>query len=196
MGLREVLQKPNRQPLRVAIICSGTESPLLALEMVQDALKSLGEPEMQVDHLFSAEIVPYKQAYIERNFHPKIIFRDITEIMDAIHDAIPTATTVYKEISKARQLTEKVNALAKGLLITVLSERHISNVQRICDSSALTSCDSESRCSDGKLGQRIVVLALCGHRVCQQRHETAREQHPTQWAALGCSASRQDHHLL
>ena len=95
MGLREVLQKPGRQPLRVATMCSGTESPLLALEMVQDALKSLGEPEMQVDHLFSAEIVPYKQAYIERNFHPKIIFRDITEITDAIHDAIPTATTVY-----------------------------------------------------------------------------------------------------
>ena len=95
MGLREVLQKPNRQPLRVATMCSGTESPLLALEMVQDTLKSMGEPEMQVDHLFSAEIVPYKQAYIERNFHPKIIFRDITEITDAIRDAIPTATTVY-----------------------------------------------------------------------------------------------------
>lgn len=95
MGLREVLQKSNRQPLRVATMCSGTESPLLALEMVQDALKSMGEPEMQVDHLFSAEIVPYKQAYIERNFHPKIIFRDITEITHAICDAIPTATTVY-----------------------------------------------------------------------------------------------------
>ena len=68
MGLKKILHKSNRQPLRVATMCSGTESPLLALEMVQDALKSLGEPELHFDHLFSAEIVPYKQAYIERNF--------------------------------------------------------------------------------------------------------------------------------
>lgn len=94
MGLRETLRE-NQQTLRVASMCSGTESPLLALEMVQDALKTLGAPELHVDHLFSAEIVPYKQAYIERNFHPKIIFRDITEITSAIHEKIPTATTAY-----------------------------------------------------------------------------------------------------
>jgi site-specific DNA-cytosine methylase len=95
MGLREFLQKMNGQSLRVATMCSGTESPLLALEMVQDALRSSGEPELQVDHLFSAEIVPYKQAYIERNFHPKIIFRDITEMTDAVLNDPATATTVY-----------------------------------------------------------------------------------------------------
>ncbi|GAB7324538.1 hypothetical protein MBLNU13_g08443t2 [Cladosporium sp. NU13] len=101
-----------------------------------------------------------------------------------------------KEISKARELTAKVNALAKGLLTTVRSERYISNVQRIRDSSTPTSCDGESCCSDGKLGQRVAVSALCGHRVCQQCHETAREQHRTRCAAPGCSASQQDHHLL
>lgn len=31
--------------------------------------------------MFSAEIVPFKQAYIERNFHPSIIFRDIRELI-------------------------------------------------------------------------------------------------------------------
>lgn len=94
LGLKEVLET-TKQPLRVATMCSGTESPLLALEMVQDALQALGAPELHVDHLFSAEIVPYKQAYIERNFHPTIIYRDITEMTDAIRDRIPTATTVY-----------------------------------------------------------------------------------------------------
>jgi site-specific DNA-cytosine methylase len=93
-GLREVLKKMTR-PLRVATMCSGTESPLLALEMIQDALKSLDETELKVDHLFSAEIVPYKQAYIERNFHPKIIFRDITEITKAVEEEFPQATTAY-----------------------------------------------------------------------------------------------------
>lgn len=35
---------------------------------------------MNIQHMFSAEIVPYKQAYIERNFHPDKLFRDIREI--------------------------------------------------------------------------------------------------------------------
>ena len=94
MGLREALAS-FPQPLRVATMCSGTESPLLALEMVQDALQSAGAPELKIDHLFSAEIVPYKQAYIERNFNPPIIFRDISEITEAVNNEVPTATTVY-----------------------------------------------------------------------------------------------------
>jgi site-specific DNA-cytosine methylase len=94
LGLRKAL-KTNTTPLRVATMCSGTESPLLAIEMVQDALRSMGEAELSVEHLFSAEIVPYKQAYIERNFNPPIIYRDITEITSAIGMEIPAATTVY-----------------------------------------------------------------------------------------------------
>jgi hypothetical protein len=36
----------------------------------------------ELDHLFSGEIVPYKQAFIERNFQPPIIFCDITELSE------------------------------------------------------------------------------------------------------------------
>lgn len=35
-------------------------------------------------HLFSAEIVPFKQAYIERNFHPRYLFRDVAELKDRV----------------------------------------------------------------------------------------------------------------
>ena len=93
LGLREALK--TTPVLRFATMCSGTESPLLAIEMVQDALRSLGECELAVEHLFSAEIVPYKQAYIERNFNPPIIFRDITELTSAVNMETPAATTVY-----------------------------------------------------------------------------------------------------
>lgn len=31
-------------------------------------------------HVFSAEIVEYKQAYIERNFRPPLLFRDAIEL--------------------------------------------------------------------------------------------------------------------
>lgn len=36
--------------------------------------------DLRISHLFSCEIVPFKQAYIERNFRPPIIFRDILEL--------------------------------------------------------------------------------------------------------------------
>lgn len=32
-------------------------------------------------HLFSAEIDPFKQSYIQRNFSPDIIFRDVNELI-------------------------------------------------------------------------------------------------------------------
>ena len=35
----------------------------------------------EIEHVFSAEIEPFKQAYIERNFHPPVLFRDITQFL-------------------------------------------------------------------------------------------------------------------
>jgi site-specific DNA-cytosine methylase len=56
------------------------------------ALERKGMPPIQVNHLFSTEIDPIKQGYIERNFHPKILFRDAREF---ISDDSTTAITAY-----------------------------------------------------------------------------------------------------
>ncbi|KAH8923781.1 hypothetical protein BT69DRAFT_1281148 [Atractiella rhizophila] len=69
--------------LRVATMCSGTESPLLALGMISKALKEKKGVELPIEHVFSCEIEPFKQAcelYIERNFSPPILFRDVLEL--------------------------------------------------------------------------------------------------------------------
>lgn len=95
LGFNDAVEHLGSRPLRVATMCSGTESPLLALEMIRDALKDLSPGTINLQHLFSAEIVPYKQAYIERNFNPPIIFRDITELTEAVNDDVPMATTAY-----------------------------------------------------------------------------------------------------
>jgi len=94
LGLRDAASKLEKRPLRVATMCSGTESPLLALEMIKDAMATLGEATFNSVHLFSAEIVPYKQAYIERNFGVPIVFRDIRELT-AAKDVGHEATTAY-----------------------------------------------------------------------------------------------------
>lgn len=99
LGFENVLRHLGSRKLRVVTMCSGTESPLLALEMISDGaldcislfvdiiliiagLKRLHGLAFDIEHLFSAEIVPFKQAYIERNFHPPYIFRDVRELKD------------------------------------------------------------------------------------------------------------------
>jgi hypothetical protein len=69
--------------LRVGTMCSGTESPLLALQLISEAMeadKAMDGRKLKVEHIFSCEIEPFKQAYIERNFRPPILFRDVTEL--------------------------------------------------------------------------------------------------------------------
>lgn len=68
------------RPLRVATMCSGTESPLLALDMISKAVYAQHGVPLNVEHVFSCEIEPFKQAYIERNFAPPLLFRDIREL--------------------------------------------------------------------------------------------------------------------
>ena len=87
-GMETFLNTMTR-PLRVATMCSGTESPLLALDKIADATETLFGKRLRVDHVFSCEIEPFKQAYIERNFAPPILFRDIRELGGDV------ATTAY-----------------------------------------------------------------------------------------------------
>ena len=80
--LENFLKKMSHRPLRVATMCSGTESPLLALDKIADATEKLFGSRLNVEHVFSCEIEPFKQAYIERNFSPPILFRDIRELKE------------------------------------------------------------------------------------------------------------------
>ncbi|KAJ8095250.1 hypothetical protein PM082_010473 [Marasmius tenuissimus] len=81
--VKEVAEHVAGRKLRVATMCSGTESPLLALELIQKSMKDQYEVDLQVEHVFSCEIEPFKQAYIERNFHPPLLFRDVCELGNA-----------------------------------------------------------------------------------------------------------------
>ncbi|KAF8216612.1 hypothetical protein K438DRAFT_1658017 [Mycena galopus ATCC 62051] len=78
--IKNVAQRVEGRKLRVATMCSGTESPLLALELIQKAIFDQHGIDFKVEHVFSCEIEPFKQAYIERNFHPPILFRDVCEL--------------------------------------------------------------------------------------------------------------------
>ncbi|VDC03470.1 unnamed protein product [Peniophora sp. CBMAI 1063] len=80
--LQDVVKHLKGSKLRVATMCSGTESPLLALRMITRAMKEAWGLKLDIDHVFSCEIEPFKQAYIERNFHPRLLFRDVCELSE------------------------------------------------------------------------------------------------------------------
>lgn len=50
------------------------------MELISQSLKHISGETLGVQHIFSCEIEPFKQAYIERNFSPPILFRDVTEL--------------------------------------------------------------------------------------------------------------------
>jgi len=81
--IKQVAEHVAGRKLRVATMCSGTESPLLALELIQKSIFEQHEVRLDIEHVFSCEIEPFKQAYIERNFHPPLLFRDVCELGDA-----------------------------------------------------------------------------------------------------------------
>ncbi|KAF2688013.1 hypothetical protein K458DRAFT_294513 [Lentithecium fluviatile CBS 122367] len=92
LGLLKALSELGNRCLNVATMCSGTEAPIIALELLSQALEQRGIVGIRVNHRFSAEINPSKQAYIERNFQPKLLFRDVREF---IPPDSKTATTAY-----------------------------------------------------------------------------------------------------
>jgi len=81
--IKEVAEHVHGRKLRVATMCSGTESPLLALELIQKSILEQHGLNFDIEHVFSCEIEPFKQAYIERNFRPPLLFRDVCELGDA-----------------------------------------------------------------------------------------------------------------
>ena len=92
LGLDDVLFSLGDRPINIATMCSGTESPLIALELLSKGLEQQGKPPIRVNHHFSAEIDVIKQGYIERNFQPRRLFRDVREF---ISPGVKTATTAY-----------------------------------------------------------------------------------------------------
>jgi hypothetical protein len=94
-----VIQKRPFQ-LNVATICSGTDAPIFALTLIQEALQAMGfGTGFEFRHLFSCEIEPFKQGFIRRNLpHGTLIFRDVVELASAVSTG---------EVSTARETTSK-----------------------------------------------------------------------------------------
>ncbi|OHW94835.1 DNA repair protein rad8 [Colletotrichum incanum] len=67
---------------KIATMCSGTDGPILALREFTEAATGHGYSNaLQHNHVFSVEIDPFKQAFIDRNARPSgPIFRNVIDV--------------------------------------------------------------------------------------------------------------------
>ncbi|KAI1416189.1 hypothetical protein F5Y13DRAFT_206216 [Hypoxylon sp. FL1857] len=74
-------------------MCSGTEAPIWALKMLQEFFERTqpGRRFLNLSHVFSVEIVPFKQAYIARNAPGAILFNDVRDFIEPENGSAPTA---------------------------------------------------------------------------------------------------------
>ncbi|KAK8099169.1 uncharacterized protein PG998_012410 [Apiospora kogelbergensis] len=71
----------GRINFKVVTLCSGTESPIFALQLIQEAFYSkFGCELFRFEQLFAAEIVEFKQAFVSRNTGC-IVFNDMRELL-------------------------------------------------------------------------------------------------------------------
>lgn len=67
-------------PLRIATVCSGTDSPILALDHLKKSFQQGEAPIIQTEHVFSCENVKFKRDFIIETSNPTLIFNDVTEL--------------------------------------------------------------------------------------------------------------------
>ncbi|KAH0420484.1 hypothetical protein CcaCcLH18_13996 [Colletotrichum camelliae] len=80
-GLSEVLEKRG-VAFTIGTMCSGTDAPIMALQEFTDGLTALGlGGTLRYEHVFSVEIEPFKQAFIDRNARPTgHIYRNVLDV--------------------------------------------------------------------------------------------------------------------
>ncbi|KAF3809411.1 hypothetical protein GCG54_00011610 [Colletotrichum gloeosporioides] len=81
LGLSEVLKKRG-VAFTIGTMCSGTDAPIMALQEFMDGLTALGlGGTLRYQHVFSVEIEPFKQAFIDRNARPTgHIYRNVLDV--------------------------------------------------------------------------------------------------------------------
>ena len=66
------------------------------------------EKTLEHEHCFSAEIVPFKQAYIQRNWPNLTVFRNVVELARAVN------SEPEQQRSSRRKTTARKNSLPKA----------------------------------------------------------------------------------
>lgn len=75
-GLDQYVHANSQFFLRVGTVCSGTDAPLHVLKLFGMLKNDGGRQVFTAINSFACEIEPFKQAFLERNSKPNLLFRD------------------------------------------------------------------------------------------------------------------------
>ncbi|KAK0660400.1 hypothetical protein QBC41DRAFT_350956 [Cercophora samala] len=116
--------------LRVATVCSGTDAPIIALELLSRAVEMLGhETPFEVVHSFSCEIESFKQGFIRRNLPvPTIIFRNVVHLALAANQPHGKALTAGGSMVEIPQ--DKIDIFFCGCSCVDYSNLNVHMTQR------------------------------------------------------------------
>ncbi|PHH50805.1 hypothetical protein CFIMG_007330RA00001 [Ceratocystis fimbriata CBS 114723] len=158
LGLSQVAEGGGVH-VRVATLCSGTDAPVFALRELQEAAAALGYGNVvSFEHIFSAEIETFKQAFIRRNVKPHgPVFRDVQEM--AKYDKAMNAEGFLEEVDHDvdilvfgsscvdfSNLNNSKKALGKGALVDITKADYTEDEPEVQDflESILDCVDGES----------------------------------------------------
>ncbi|RYP14332.1 hypothetical protein DL765_006435 [Monosporascus sp. GIB2] len=118
-AFRDLVENVANQPLndlvtaggfkiRVATMCSGTDSPIFALELIKSAYAGINptQPLLEIKHAFSVEYIPWKAAFIRRNTDT-IVFGDV-------RDFGGQADTVLTALGSMEKIPSDIDVLIAG----------------------------------------------------------------------------------
>lgn len=89
--------------------------------MIAKAIKSQHDMTLSFEHVFSCEIEPFKQAYIERNFSPPVLFRDVTEL------GRKKAHTAYGSLVEVPGNVDVCDSISEAEINLILAAPHCRN---------------------------------------------------------------------
>ncbi|RYP67767.1 hypothetical protein DL770_008548 [Monosporascus sp. CRB-9-2] len=94
--------------IRVATMCSGTDSPVFALELIKSAYAGINPTQrfLEIEHAFSVEYIPWKAAFIRRNTDT-IVFGDV-------RDFGGQADTVLTALGSMEKIPSDIDVLIAG----------------------------------------------------------------------------------
>ncbi|RYO73980.1 hypothetical protein DL766_008388 [Monosporascus sp. MC13-8B] len=118
-AFRDIVENVANQPLndlvaaggfkiRVATMCSGTDSPIFALELIKSAYAGINPTQtlLEIKHAFSVEYIPWKAAFIRRNTDT-IVFGDV-------RDFGGQADTVLTALGSMEKIPSDIDVLIAG----------------------------------------------------------------------------------
>ncbi|KAH8671353.1 S-adenosyl-L-methionine-dependent methyltransferase [Xylariales sp. PMI_506] len=135
---------------KIGTMCSGTEAPIKALQLIQEVHYSKVQAELfRFKHVFSVEIEPFKQGYIKRNTDA-VVFRDVREFTG------PRGSTATTALGSLVEIPTDIDVLVAGTSCHAFSALNANQVAQFLQQRPGKATRLHKRNRNNALAQQMV----------------------------------------